>query len=65
MCHKSKKLFFWHFEEEDSDDENVIEVKLNDGHAETALGDTLIQKEGNKSREEQIENEKEVIEIYL
>ena len=50
-------------EEEDSDDENVIEVKLNDGHAETALGDTLIQKEGNKSREEQIENEKEVIEI--
>ena len=51
-------------EEEDSDDENIIEVKLNDVHAETALGDTLIQKEGNNSREEQIENEEEVIEIY-
>ena len=37
---------------EDSDNENVIEVKLNDGEGQTKLGQTTIELEGKESREE-------------
>ena len=41
-------------EDEDSDDENVIEVKLNDGEGQTVPGQTTIEVEGKKSREEPV-----------
>ena len=40
--------------DEDSDNENVIEVKLNDGERQTGPGQTTIELEGNESREEPV-----------
>ena len=41
-------------EDEESDDENVIEVKLNDGEGQTGPGQTTIELEGKESREEPV-----------
>ena len=41
-------------EDEDSDDENVIEVKLNDGEKKAGPGQTTIELEGKESREEPV-----------
>ena len=38
--------------DEDSDDGNVIEIKLNDGEGQTGSGQTKIELEGKESREE-------------
>ena len=40
--------------DEDSDDENVIEVNLNDGEGRTGPGQTTIELEGKESREEPV-----------
>ena len=41
-------------EDKDSDDENVIEVKLNDGEGQTGPGQTTVELEGKESREEPV-----------
>ena len=40
--------------DEDGDNENVIEVKLNDGEGQTGLGQTTMELEGKESREEPV-----------
>ena len=41
-------------EDEGSDDENVIEVKLNDGERQTGARQTTMKLEGKESREEPV-----------